>query len=52
MIKKVKGGYKATTKSGRALSKKPKTKKAAAQQLWAVEQSIWKKMKRKKKKTK
>mgnify|MGYP003141352133 CR=1 FL=1 len=36
-IKKVKGGYKATTKRGRPLSKKPKTKRAAKKQLAAVE---------------
>jgi len=36
-IKKVKGGYKATSKSGRPLSKKPKTKKGAMKQLAAVE---------------
>lgn len=36
-IKKVKGGYKATTKSGRELSKKPKSKKGAKAQLAAVE---------------
>jgi|TARA_R110002074_G_scaffold152267_2_gene306182 hypothetical protein len=36
-IKEVEGGYKATTKSGRPLSKKPKTKKGAQAQLAAVE---------------
>tara|TARA_R100000008_G_scaffold83718_1_gene69519 strand:+ start:1514 stop:1675 length:162 start_codon:yes stop_codon:yes gene_type:complete len=36
-IKKVKGGYKATSKSGRELSKKPKPKKDAQAQLAAVE---------------
>ena len=46
MIKKVKGGYKAATAKGRALSKKPKTRKAAQRQLAAVEAS--KKNRRKK----
>ena len=36
-IKKVKGGYKATSKSGRELSKKAKSKKEAQAQLAAVE---------------
>ena len=39
MIKKVKGGYKATSKSGRPLSKRPKTKTEALKQLRAVEAS-------------
>jgi hypothetical protein len=46
MIKKTKKGYYAATKSGRKLSKAPKTKKAAMKQLAAVEIS---KAKRKKK---
>lgn len=37
MIKKVKGGFKATSSHGRPLSKKPKTKAAAMKQLAAVE---------------
>ena len=36
-IKKVKGGYKATSKSGRELSKKPKSREDAQAQLAAVE---------------
>ena len=43
MIKKVKGGYKAATKGGRPLSKKPKTKSGARKQLRAVEASKRKK---------
>lgn len=37
MLKKTKKGYYATSKSGRKLSKKPKSKKAARKQLAAVE---------------
>ena len=37
MIKNVNGGYKATSKTGKELSKKPKTKKDALKQLAAVE---------------
>lgn len=37
MIKKVKGGYKATSSSGRPLSKKAKSKAGAMKQLAAVE---------------
>jgi len=39
MIKKVPGGYKATSESGRHLSKKPKTRADAQKQLYAVEMS-------------
>jgi len=36
MIKKVKGGYKATSSTGRPLSEKPKSKAGAQKQLTAV----------------
>jgi hypothetical protein len=39
MIKKVKGGFKATTEQGRPLSKEPKSKAGAEKQLAAVEAS-------------
>lgn len=39
MIKKVKGGFKATSSKGRPLSKKPKSKSAAIKQVVAVEYS-------------
>ena len=36
MLKKVKGGWKAASSSGRPLSKKPKSKAGAQKQLTAV----------------
>lgn len=39
MLKKTKGGWKATSSKGRALSKKPKSKSAAIKQVIAVEYS-------------
>lgn len=39
MLKKTRGGYKAVSSKGRALSKKPKTKSAAIKQLIVVEYS-------------
>ena len=52
MIKKSGSGYKATSESGRALSKKPKSKSDAIKQLYAVEMSKQKKLKRKLKRKK
>jgi hypothetical protein len=43
MIKKVKGGYKAGSKSGKELSKKAKSRQDAAKQLYAVHKSKEKK---------
>ena len=39
VIKKTKKGYYATTESGRRLSKRPKSREAALEQLYAVEMS-------------
>jgi hypothetical protein len=39
MIKKVKGGYKATSKKGKPLSKKAKSRQDAAKQLYAIHKS-------------
>jgi hypothetical protein len=48
MLKKVKGGYKATSSKGRPLSKKPKSKSAAIKQIVAVEYSKARQMGKKK----
>ena len=39
MIRKARGGWKATTEGGRPLSKKPKSKQSALDQLYVVEMS-------------
>jgi hypothetical protein len=39
VVKRTRGGYKAFSKSGRALSKNPKTKAGARRQIRAVEAS-------------